>query len=520
MSSSARAGVFGVCLVLVVLHTWPLALHPGRYSLNGNADAQLNEWILAWVAHQFPRHPAHLFEANIFYPAHDALAFSEPLIVPGLMGAPLAWLGASPVLVYNLVLMAGFVLTAFATCAVARAWTGSTVAGLVAGSVFAFNAHTLTRLAHVQAVHLYGLSLALLAIDRTVRNGSQQAAWVLVGAFALLGYTSGYLVVFALVMVSVAVLVRAPEWWPHARRVVPAFAIAIVFSALAILPVSLPYRRVALEQHMTRPLETVQDFSATSADYVGTTGGFFPGFVIIGLAAVAIVAAIGRRTDPSDGLPWRVAMLIAIGSAGVILSLGTNTPVYRWAFTLFPPIRSLRAAARFGNLFVLAVAMLGGIGVSLLPRRWLGIALLVAVNLESLHAPITYTPFRGIPAIYSQIAREPGRVVVAEVPFWTRAGVFQNAEYELASTAHWRPLMNGYSGYTPESYDHFAAPFWLFPAPAAMAAMRDAGVTHIVVHTSRLNEDENRGTLALEARGDLELIAISPPELRLYRLKR
>ena len=47
--------------------------------------------------------PLHLFEANIFYPAHDALAFSEPLIVPALIGAPLAWAGASPVLVYNLV---------------------------------------------------------------------------------------------------------------------------------------------------------------------------------------------------------------------------------------------------------------------------------------------------------------------------------------------------------------------------------------------------------------------------------
>ena len=520
MSSPARAGVFAVCLVLAVLHTWPLALRPGRYSLNDNADAQLNEWILAWIAHQFPRDPAHLFEANIFYPAHDALAFSEPLIVPGLMGAPLAWSGASPVFVYNLVFMAGFALTAFATCAVAQAWTGSTIAGLVAGSVFAFNGHTLTRLAHVQAIHLYGLSLALLAIDRIVRDGSRRAGWVFVGAFVLLGYTSGYLVVFALVMLPVAVLARTPEWRPHRRRLVPALAIAIVFSALAVLPVYVPYRRVAREQHMTRPLEVVQDFSATSSDYVERTGGFFPGFAIIGLAGVAIAAAIGRRPDAPDGFRWRVVMLIAIGAAGVILSLGTNTPVYRWAFMLFPPIRSLRAAVRFGNLFVLALAMLGGIGVSLLRRRWMAIALLVVVNLESLHAPISYTPFKGIPGIYSQIAREPGHVIVAEVPFWTRAGVFQNAEYELASTAHWRPLMNGYSGYTPESYDRFAEPFWLFPAPAAIAAMRDAGVTHIVVHTSRLNDDENRGTIALESRGDLELVAISPPDLRLYRLTR
>src|SRR6478672_1533843 len=106
MRNSRRAGAFAICLLLAVLHTWPLAVHPGLYSRNDNADTQLNEWIMAWVAHQLPRDPLHLFEGNIFYPAHDTLAFSEPLIVPALMGAPLAWAGSSPVLVYNVILIA------------------------------------------------------------------------------------------------------------------------------------------------------------------------------------------------------------------------------------------------------------------------------------------------------------------------------------------------------------------------------------------------------------------------------
>src|SRR5260221_14523260 len=115
MFRARRPAAFSLCVLLAIAHTWPLVLHPGRYSHNDNADSQLNEWILAWIAHQLPRDPAHLFEANIFYPAHDALAFSEPLIVPALMGAPVAWAGGSPVLVYNLVALAGFALTAFAT---------------------------------------------------------------------------------------------------------------------------------------------------------------------------------------------------------------------------------------------------------------------------------------------------------------------------------------------------------------------------------------------------------------------
>jgi hypothetical protein len=44
-------------------------------------------------------------------------------------------------------------------------------------------------------------------------------------------------------------------------------------------------------------------------------------------------------------------------------------------------------------------------------------------------------------------------------------------------------------------------------------------VTHVVVHTSRFSDDENRQSIALEERGVLELVAISR-DLRLYRLKR
>jgi hypothetical protein len=342
--------------------------------------------------------------------------------------------------------------------------------------------------------------------------------------------------VYALVILPIAILVRAPEWWPRARGVAVPLAIAAIVGGLSILPIYLPYHRAAVQQHMTRPLEVVQDFSAAPSGYLATAARlhlslwsgrfvngaadpFFPGFVALGLAAAAIVMAVrGRRSKP-DALGWRVAMLVAIGVTGVVLSLGTNTPIYGWMFTIFPPIRSLRAAARFGNLFLLAIAVLAGIGSSMVRRRWIAVALLVLVNVESLRAPIDYQPFTGVPAVYKLIADEPGRVVVADVPFWTRDAVFENAPYELGSTANWRPLMNGYSGYTPESYDRYAAAFWLFPADAAIGAMRAAGVTHIVVHTSRFNEDENRRIVALADTGVLDLIAISRGELRLYRLK-
>ena len=79
-------------LALASLHTWPLVTDLGGLSRNDNADTMLNEWAIAWVAHALASDPLHLFDGNIFHPSDSTLAYSEPLIVPALLGAPLLWL--------------------------------------------------------------------------------------------------------------------------------------------------------------------------------------------------------------------------------------------------------------------------------------------------------------------------------------------------------------------------------------------------------------------------------------------
>jgi hypothetical protein len=140
-------------------------------------------------------------------------------------------------------------------------------------------------------------------------------------------------------------------------------------------------------------------------------------------------------------------------------------------------------------------------------------------NLESLRAPFLYTRFEGIPAIYSLLATEPGRVVLAEVPFYPAQAVFENAGYVLASTAHWRPLMNGYSGYVPGSYRKYAASFWYFPEDFAIQEMRKAGVTHIMVHPHRFHDEAESAMKKVAASPYLERVAIGRQGLVLYRLR-
>jgi hypothetical protein len=335
-------------------------------------------------------------------------------------------------------------------------------------------------------------------------------------------------------------LATAGEWRARAPAVLGRFAVAAVVAGIAILPVYVPYRRAAREQGMVRTLESVAEYSATLKGYLAAAGtvhystwsgqffanavdSFFPGFVVIALALLAIVWS-WRSGVP---LRTRVGMLVAVAVTGVVLSLGTKTPIYGWLFTVFPPMAGLRAAARFGNLFLLGMAILAGLGLARLRDRLgrtrraaiAGAVLVVLANVESLRAPFLYTRFTGIPRIYSLLAAEPGPVVLAEVPFYPGHAVFENAGYVLNSTAHWRPLMNGYSGYTPASYRKYADAFWYFPRDFAIQAMKDAGVTHIMVHPHRFLHEADEVIAKISARRDLELVAVGTDDLRLYRLR-
>src|SRR5262245_2509861 len=231
-------------LLLAVVHTWPLASNPAVLSRNDNGATTLIEWTLAWDAHQIVRAPWRLFDGNIFYLSHDTLAFCEHLFTLGMMGAPLSCSWLSPVLVYNLLVIAGLALSAWSLCLVVRRWTGDWLAGMLAGCIVAFNAHTLTRLPHLHALHYEFLPPALLVLDALFRAPRWKHGLLLAVWFLLTALTSNYHMVFALAALAAAVAVRPSDWRVRWRGLVVPLASAAIVSAVVMVPFLLPYVRV------------------------------------------------------------------------------------------------------------------------------------------------------------------------------------------------------------------------------------------------------------------------------------
>ena len=219
-------------------------------------------------------------------------------------------------------------------------------------------------------------------------------------------------------------------------------------------------------------------------------------------------------------------MLIGIGVAGFVFSLGSLTPIYVWAYHLVPPLQGLRAPSRFGVLVLFALAALAGCGLAAtrrqLPGRWrtaASVGVLIVATMESLHAPMFYGDVDWNRPIYRSLAAaDPGAVL--ELPIYAGDSFHRNAWYLLASTIHWRPLVNGFGGYQSAEYVERAGVVGTFPSVVANARLRVLRVPYVVIHLDAYSE-RAAATRALERAvryGEIELVAHEGSD-RLYRVR-
>jgi hypothetical protein len=494
-----RLGTLAVCAAFAVLHTWPLARDVSGWSRLDNADTVLNTWAVDWVARTLPRDPRQVFDAPIFHPEPRALAYSEHLLAQGALAMPLRVAGLSPVATFNLLVMAGLALSAWAMWQLVASWTGDPWAGAVAGLAFAFNAHTLTRFGQIQGLHLEFVPVVLHAIDGLATRGRiRDAAWLAAG-LALVGLTSIYLLVFTAAGAAAGLAGRLAEWRGRAARTAALALAGAIGAAVLLAPVLAPYRALNREAGLARTLDDAARYRATWHDYLATGSrlhaswsaphhtsdtSLFPGIGVVVLAAMA-VAGPGRQTG-------RVRMLAALAAAGVLLSLGPAVPGYASLHDLLSPFRAIRVVARWGVLWLIAVAGLAGLGMAAARARLragravaVGIAAVVVVTVEALRAPMAYTPTPRLPAVYARVAAASGAVLV-EYPIFHSARFHLNAPYLLAQTAHGQRIVSGYSGFAPRGYDARVDDLNTLPSARAHAQLRALGATHVLLHVGEL----------------------------------
>ena len=518
---------------LTAAMTYPQALHL-RDGVHDEGDPLLNTWTLAWIAHQLPFAPAHLFDANIFDPERRTLAYSETLLAPGIVAAPLRWLGAGPVLVYNLVFLSGFILSGAGVALLVRALTNQAAAGILAGIVFAFLPYRIDHYAHLQLQQTQCLPFAMWAFHRLMATGRRRDG-VLLGVFTAgqilsCSYYGLFLAPYMAVVCGTVLI--ADRTLPRRRLVALMIAGAIV--VVAVVPVATAYLGARQTVGQRGPGEIVLG-SATLGNYLGAPSAnllygriferfgtderrLFPGLVAVGLAIVGLVFPFVRARARSNPLrlAYGLGLLLAFD-----MSLGFNGFTYRVLYDYLLPFRALRIPARMAIFTGFSLAVLAGFGVAAIAERILAVrarravlaALATLMLAEYTSKPIDLETLPlGPPQAYADMMRDKDDNPDATL-FEFPISPGDDSIYMYYSTFHWQRLVNGYSGFFPHSYEAAVDAVREFPDDESMRAIMAHRTRYLVVHGERLLGRRYELLVPeLDKRPELSLVSRTPAE--------
>jgi len=555
------------CLATVFM-TYPLAFQMTKSIIGGWGDDIYFVWLIRWYQKVFFEGDWHpFFNPWMNYPQGWNLSTTDTSLSSALPGIPFS-LVLGPVAGYNIAMLLTFVLSGFFMYLWVRSLMKSNLAGLLAGTIYAFVPDHIARLVagHLNMATLYWFPLYFWGLYNLLRAGIK-FDWksILLTGFALgaIAFISMYYLYMTLLFTVVFVLVylivsrfkvlREKNFW-------------LQIGAAALI--SLPFLYFSLRPFVTlsaagglssRSVEYAAMYSASPTDFFLPSSDHFlfgaplskvfdrslwmEGSLYIGLVGMVlgIIAIVRNKKSEHRWLIWSA---LAVMVTSFVLALGINLhwnnqdvishipaflqPVLHrsetliflpsnWLFQHLPFYDKMRALMRFGLFVLIFVPVLAGIGydqiskrLSLGRQRLLAAGLIAVVLFE--FYPGSYAAQLSQPAprpVDLWLAGQPGKGAVAPMPFSTATDQAQ-LYYTLFYN---KPFVGGFfNANQPEQYVNISPVLDNFPDANSVELLRRLKVEYIVVDTTLYSDlssvqhtMEQLGLVRITVQGDQEV---------------
>ncbi len=255
-----------VIVIATLIFFWPIVTRIASYSEGG--DAMFNAWTLARDQHcVLLQGCPHYADGNIYFPNKDSMFYSETQLSAGLLTLPLYFINQNPVFTYNVWTILSFFFAGWFMYLLAKRLSkGNELVAVFAGLAFELAPARMSAVTHLQSLSIFYLPLAVLLIVKFLDTARKKyLAWLFV-VLALLFYASWYEMVFALIGISVLLLVlrigKVTSWKQTGLLVASIGAAAIV-----TLPLAMQYVAFSKSQNATFTLGQQANLSSSLYDY-------------------------------------------------------------------------------------------------------------------------------------------------------------------------------------------------------------------------------------------------------------
>ena len=526
-------------VILTGLMTYPLVLKMQSVIGGSGGDGTYFVWLVRWYQKAiFELKISPFFNPYMNYPQGWHLATTD--VTPAMVA--LAFPGSvffGPTWGYNLAMFMSFVLSGWGMYLWTRDLTKSSLAGLVAGTIFAYIPYHMAHyiIGHLSLAGIQWFPFYFWGLYNLLKQ--ERFSWKTVllasSALFLIGLTSPYYVYMTILITAIFVLaffifggyrrLKEREFW---KSLLSFGLFAIVLVGLAMLPyVSLD----AQNGLAARSVEYVSEYSASPTDYVipsikqflwgkWVDDRFSPEYwqestLYIGVVtfALTITAWIKRRQLVHARL-LSIALLVAI--CAFVLSLGielhwlgqkvvilpqflqsifhrTEMPqIYLPSYYLFrflPFFSRMRVMMRFGLFVLIAFSMMAGLGAHLIMEKyplkikgWITAGLLLLVFVDFYPGSLKgFAPIEARRVDY-WLATQPDTGAIAQFPFSQESD--QSQVYN--TLVNQKKYLGGFfNANQPEQYKRIQPVMDSFPSRESTDILQQLGVAYVVVDSSQ-----------------------------------
>jgi hypothetical protein len=524
-------------VVMSLIITWPLAKYMSHSVVGSVGDNIYFVWLIKWFQKALIElHVSPLYVPFLNYPQGWYLAYTDITPAMVFLGLPAGILGGATY-GYNFAMLASFVLSGIGMYIWVKKLTGSSVAGIISGTAFAFSPY---RMAHYLIGHL---SLAgtqwfpfyFMGLTELIQRKDFSWKPILLTAISLglIGLTSIYYLYMTLLL-SVVIVVGAWILFNHKllrdRQFWKGLGLSILCSAPLLAIGIYPYLKVfQLGGMPDRPVSYVSMYSASPTDFilpstqhflVGEWIGYhfdrslwieatlYIGFIV---GCLALLAFILQKKIPQRNL---VNLLVLSSIVAFILALGTNLHwlnrpveqipefISRWLsqpdaaiplpgyllFKFLPFYSKMRVWMRFGIFVILFVDVLAGIGsawlLAKLKTPWRGVVavgLICLVILDFYPEPMKeYFRVQDRP-IDAWLAEQPGDGAVVQFPFQ----LVEDQDQAYSTLSYNKPFLGGFfNAFPPEQYQRIRPILMNFPNQESVDLLKELSVQYVLVDSS------------------------------------
>lgn len=518
-----------IFLLSAIYITYPLIFHLGNAAVD-LGDSYFIAWVMNWNIHAFFTNPLSIFNAPIYYPYVNSLAFSESFITSSILAIiPLKLIG-QPIFAVNFTLISSIFMVGFSTFILSFYITKNFLASVLSGLILVFSPAFLDKEVHIQILSIQWVPLSILCFLIFTKVFRTRYLFLSLLFFLLQLYNSflpGYFL-FSFYFIYLLFLGL------YKRNVFKKIftkntLLLVILTFVLILPLAKPYYDVYKEYDGARNIRDSIHFALQPEDliypnqqtrlqplllqisnfknysrYDEVKYGYI-GLIFSILSVITVIYFIKtiRKKD------LMLKSFLTTGIFGLILSFGPalhfNRETIHWPFPIIlpyaffyyiiPGFKGFRNSERWEILFVFCLSI--GIAIflnqtlKLNKKRIIIYLFLILAVIAEFNFPMqifSIPQVKDFPKVYAWLNSTPKNSAYINMPIYNWNSPNSSAEFkrEYYSTLNFRKSVNGYSGFSPAKWQRNAIYlFNNFPSKNSVFKIKSMNVNYLIV-----NKDE------------------------------